>query len=248
MRPDKRKAFVIFLLLVSFLGSILMTGCGEDKAEEIRDVIQAEKAKNTAENAETPIASAESSIPYTAGTSGGDEPSYEGGTAYSQQEAPAMEHNSSEQGRAAGRKSDNHKASNDAYRTSGIYATPESTIQQLENALNACDLNRVAECFDKHTRMVLSGGEKILSSAIDLDIASLIELTTGLAGMTEGAPGRITVDIVVTDVTYSSDGNCCMADIEAASSDAPNDIERGQMKLVLEDGEWKIKLTLQDFM
>ena len=96
--------------------------------------------------------------------------------------------------------------------------------------------------------MALSGGEKILSSAIDVDIANLIELTTGLAGMTEGAQGRTTEDIVVTDITYSSDGKHCTADIEAASSDAPDDRERGQMNLVVEDGEWKIKLTLQDFM
>ncbi|WP_415931444.1 hypothetical protein [Zhenpiania hominis] len=50
-----------------------------------------------------------------------------------------------EQAHAAGRKSGGSGASKDTQSTFGPYATPQSAIQQLENALNACDLNRVME-------------------------------------------------------------------------------------------------------
>ena len=127
-----------------------------------------------------------------------------------------------------------------------LYATPEDAIKQLEIGLNEHDIEKLIECTDNNLQKVLSGGAKLLSSLTGLDFESLVELTTGISGMSEHDLNKVKFALTINNVIYTDEKNCLVEVNAVASLDEQQEQELLQIPLTLQKEQWKIKITLSD--
>lgn len=126
-------------------------------------------------------------------------------------------------------------------------ATPQDTLEKLEEAMNKGDAEQLLDCYCSSFRKVLSGGGGLIGSLIGLDIDAAAELLAGLWGMSGESLGGYEVQLDVLDVAYQDEENCLVT-VNMTLTDENGDAqtEEMEMPMVLEKREWKIKVTLED--
>lgn len=141
----------------------------------------------------------------------------------------------------------------------GIFkeSKPEDTVKSLERALNKGDVEKILDCCSSDVAKAVSGGGTILGSlagkvlgdalGFDIDMEAAADLVMGLWGMSGDLREGYAIHLEVTDIDYEGDENCLVYVSAEVSDDAGHsEIENLEMPMLLEDGEWKVKITLHD--
>lgn len=85
---------------------------------------------------------------------------------------------------------------------------PEETIYEMENAMNAFDMEALVECFEPSVQKIYAGVLEVGSSFLGMDVGTLVDAASGIAdlfGVELMEGGMPTVDIVINSQEELSD-------------------------------------------
>lgn len=122
-------------------------------------------------------------------------------------------------------------------------AKPEDTIYEMEEAINAYDMEALVECFEPSVQKIYAGALEVGSSFLGMDLGTVLDAASGIAdlfGVELMEDGMPTVDIVINSQEEISDEEVKMNLTFTVNYAGETESETMDVTLVLIKSKWYI--------